>query len=342
MTDTHAHATIAPLLATLYDRAGDASAVRAALDQSFASDAAIRLCHPLGDEVGPDGLDKKAFAPMRRAMPDLERRCDIAIAGEVRDGSAAGQVWVGHCGHLIGTFVEPFLDIPPTGRVAHMRYHDFFRIEGGRVVEMQAIWDIPALMKQAGAWPMAPSLGVEWMAPAPATGDGRAPREGDPQAALDLVISMLEGLERHPREGGPEVMRLDRHWHPSFQWYGPSGIGTMRGISGFRRDHQMPFLNAMPDRYGAKTAPIFFAEGNYVGTTGWPNMHMTVSGDGWLGIVPSDRSIEMRSLDFWRMQDGLLRENWVLVDLLHVWDQLGVDVLARMRELTRPDRPTGL
>ena len=43
----------------------------------------------------------------------------------------------------------------------------------------------------------------------------------------------------------------------------------------------------------------------------------------------------MRSLDFWRVKDGLIRENWVLVDLLDAYAQLGVDVLARMRELTR-------
>jgi hypothetical protein len=29
----------------------------------------------------------------------------------------------------------------------------------------------------------------------------------------------------------------------------------------------------------------------------------------------------------------MIRENWVLVDLLDVYNQLGVDVLARMREL---------
>ena len=41
----------------------------------------------------------------------------------------------------------------------------------------------------------------------------------------------------------------------------------------------------------------------------------------------------MRRLDFWRVEGDLIRENWVLVDLLHVYDQLGVDVFARMREL---------
>ncbi len=109
----------------------------------------------------------------------------------------------------------------------------------------------------------------------------------------------------------------------------------MRQISGFRHWHQIPFLKAMPDRSGAISgAAVMFADGNYVGTTGWPNMKMTFSGDGWLGIAPSNRKIIMRSLDFWRCENGLLRENWVLVDLLHVYDQLGVDVFSRMREMT--------
>jgi hypothetical protein len=43
----------------------------------------------------------------------------------------------------------------------------------------------------------------------------------------------------------------------------------------------------------------------------------------------------MRSLDFWRCENGLIRENWVLVDLLHVYRQIGVDVLARMREFNK-------
>jgi hypothetical protein len=72
-----------------------------------------------------------------------------------------------------------------------------------------------------------------------------------------------------------------------------------------------------------------------VGVTGWPNMIQTLSHDGWLGIAPSGRRIEMRSLDFWRLEAGRIRENWVLVDLLHMYDQIGVDAFARMREFNK-------
>jgi len=33
-------------------------------------------------------------------------------------------------------------------------------------------------------------------------------------------------------------------------------------------------------------------------------------------------------------QNNKIRENWVLVDILDVYHQIGVDVFARMRELT--------
>ena len=67
--------------------------------------------------------------------------------------------------------------------------------------------------------------------------------------------------------------------------------------------------------------------------------NFTVTGDGWLGIAPSGREITMRSLDFWRCENGRIRENWVLVDLLHVYAQIGVDVFSRMREKTYARQP---
>jgi hypothetical protein len=32
---------------------------------------------------------------------------------------------------------------------------------------------------------------------------------------------------------------------------------------------------------------------------------------------------------------GLIRENWVLIDLLDVYRQLGIDVFARLREFNK-------
>jgi len=201
------------------------------------------------------------------------------------------------------------------------------------VVEVQALWDIPEVMMQAKAWPMAPSLGREWQVPGPATQDGLY-ASGDGQDSVELVSAMLAALGEFA-DGGVPAMQLEKFWHPKFSWYGPAGIGTGRGIQGFRDWHQIPFLNALPDRIGSLGTGNLFGEDQYAGFTAWPGMHMTVSGDGWLGIAPTGTKITMRSLDFWRTEHGLIRENWVLVDLLHVYDQLGVDVFARMREFNK-------
>lgn len=341
MTDapTRAKALVAPLRAAQYDF--DDAGVRAALDAVLAPDADVRLAHPLGQMTGPAAFFDRAYAPLFDAWPDLERRDTIVIAGTDDDGA----LWVGACGYYTGTFLGPWIDIPPTGHMSAMRFHEFYRIDGDRVSEIQALWDIPEVMIQAGAWPMAPSLGREWQVPGPTTQDGLVPGPYEPdrsEAARRIVTDMLMAMSRHPSEGGPEVMDMPRYWHPRMSWYGPAGIGTARGITGFRNWHQIPFLSAMPDRgqYPDEVTHHFFADQDYVGVTGWPNMVQTLSGDGWLGIAPSGTRITLRSLDFWRIENGLIRENWVLVDLLDVHRQLGVDVLARLREFNKA-RVTG-
>jgi len=322
---------IAPLRAAM--ETAEPAGVRAALGAVMAADAVMHMCHPFGDLTGPDALFEVCFAPLLAAMPDLERRDMILLAGTTPDG----QDWIGCMGSYMGTFTAPFLGIPPTGHLAHMRYHEFFHVDGGKIVEMQAIWDLPELMMQARAWPMAPQLGAFLNTPAPMSGDGLSV-SGDGQATMDHVIAMLTDLCKYPANPDPAVMNLSDYWHPRFNWYGPAGIGTGRGISGFRHWHQMPFLRGMPDRKLDAMGDLmshWFAQGNYVCETGWPNMRLTLSGDGWMGIAPSGTEVLMRSLDFWRMEGGLIRENWVLVDLLDIYRQLGVDVLGRLAEFNK-------
>lgn len=336
MTQDHRYiqALLDPFRAALY--AGDAATIRTELGAAMSDDCVVHLCHPFGDVTGPDAFFDTAFAPLLSALPDAERRDWLVVAGDDDQGHA----WVGCGGHYVGTFVAPFLDIPPTGHLTHMRFHEFYRFEHNKVVEVQAIWDIPEVMMQAGAWPMAPSLGREFCVPGPATADGlsRAPRNADQSMmSQQLIIDMLAHMVRHPKQGGPEVMDLPKFWHHKMNWYGPAGIGSGRGTAGFRNWHQIPFLAAMPDRgsHEQEISHHFFGDNSYCAVTGWPNMAQTLTGDGWMGIAPAGQKITLCSLDFWRIEGGKIRENWVLVDLLDLYRQIGVDVLVRMQEFNK-------
>jgi predicted ester cyclase len=321
---------IKQLSKALYDY--DDKTVSQAIKSVFSPNAIIQLSYPFELLAGPEGLYKDVYKPLAHAIPDLERRETIVIAGSAEDDSN----WVGCCGYYTGSFEKSWLDIPATGHQVSMRFHEFYRIENDVVVEMHAIWDIPEVMMQANAWPMAPSLGREWHVPAPATQDGLAVENDDVMANLSckLVGDMCNSLGNYASDGA-EAMQLEKYWHPRCSWYGPSGIGTGRGIKGFRNWHQIPFLNGMPNREGDVGKGYLFGDGNYVGFTAWPGMKMTISCDGWLGIAPANQQITMRSLDFWRCENGVIRENWVLVDILDVYHQIGVDVLARMKEFNK-------
>ena len=184
---------------------------------------------------------------LRAAWPDVERRDWIVMAGTDDHGGD----WVGCGGHFMGTFVAPFLDIPPTGHLAHMRFHEFYRFEDGRVVEYQALWDIPEVMMQAGAWPMAPSLGREFCVPAPASGDGLIRPDRDEARSREsqrIIVEMLDHMKRHPSQGGPEVMEMPRFWHETMTLVWPRrdrhGPGH-RGVSQLAPD-PVPERHARP------------------------------------------------------------------------------------------------
>ena len=71
-----------------------------------------------------------------------------------------------------------------------------------------------------------------------------------------------------------------------------------------------------------------FAEGNYAGFFGWPNLTNTPTG-GFLGLPASDKSSDMRVVDIYRREGDKIAENWVLIDLPWWLYQQGVDVFRR-------------
>jgi hypothetical protein len=75
---------------------------------------------------------------------------------------------------------------------------------------------------------------------------------------------------------------------------------------------------------------IRIGDGPYSVTGGWPSVFAMHSGGDFLGVGPTGRPVTMRVMDFYLHHEGLIRENWVPLDILDLLRQMGVDVLARM------------
>ncbi|MGB1154899.1 MAG: ester cyclase, partial [Paracoccaceae bacterium] len=46
----------------------------------------------------------------------------------------------------------------------------------------------------------------------------------------------------------------------------------------------------------------------------------------FMGVAASGKKVEIRYMDFWKVEDGKITDNWVMVDFAHVLAQLGHDV----------------
>jgi hypothetical protein len=287
------------------------------------------VSHPVNELIGAQQVLEGFLNPLRQAMPDVERRTDVFFAGhwDGRIDGGAG-TWVTCTGHYLGKFLAPLWGIPPTGEPAWLRFGEFYRIEDGRIVEARILLDLIDLARQAGRRLLPPSSGLELLVPGPqnATGILRQAADGQaPSTCLPLVEAMIGGLGRYNQQD-LRSMGMEQYWQPDMMWYGPCGIGTSRGIDGFQRHHQKPFLVAFPDRKGGHHRARF-GEGDYAASTGWPSVRATHAGP-YLGTPATNRPITMRVMDWWRQEEGLLAENWVLIDLPHLFLQMGVDLLA--------------
>lgn len=293
--------------------------------------------HPLPPLHTPQDVVSGYLLPLSRSLPDLERRAFIEIPGEYQ-----GQSWIAGTGYLIGTFSESLWGIPATGRTLHLRYTELVRMEGEKIAECYLIPDFLDAMYQAGAYPLRASLGHPGQVLPPATLDGICTRDPDPAYSaqtVQLIMDMLDCLRRYDGVS-LQSMDLENYWHKDFLWYGPAGIGTTRGISGFREHHQGPFLDGFPDR-DVDEHLCTVACGDYVATGGWPHMHATHTGGGWLGLPPSGKALEIRVMDIWRREGNLLRENWVAIDIPHMLSQMGLDVFEQMKAINKVGKHNG-
>lgn len=288
--------------------------------------------YPTGLLTGPDDI-ADYWAALRRAVPDMERRPLLFIGAENRDDPRLSGPRAPHLtasfGHYQGTFRAPLHGIPPTGGIVHLRYAEAHHLQGDRIARSWVFLDLLDLARQAGLWPLPPSLGTEGMWPGPATGDGIRLEDGAPSDTLDTVFAMHDALLGFDGKS-LDSMPHDAYWHPDFMYYAGSGIGMTRGLGGFRAHHQIPFLRAFPDR-NSEGHFIRISDGPFAVTGG--TVYGTHSA-GYLGMPPTGRVARMPVMDFYRVDEsGLIRENWLPIDLLGMAAGLGNDLLGRIRHM---------
>ncbi len=303
-----------------------------AIDDIVDDGALWLLSDPIDELRGAARLKDGLWRPLLHSFPDFERQDDIVLAGEFKE-----RTWVAATGHIIGTFERDWLGIPANRQAAYIRYGEILEFAGSTIAGGHIIIDIIGVARQAGVDLVPRGLGAELLAPAPMTHDGvrrTTGPEAESMKTLRLVEAMIAGLMRYDRNTLAS-MEQERFWHKDMMWYGPAGIGTTRGLSGFQNYHQKPFLAFIPDRVGGNHVARI-GDACYVASGGWPSITATSSGAPWISTpLPAGRKVTMRVMDFWRRDGDLLKENWVFIDIPNVFRQFGIDVFSPLRSKAR-------
>ena len=313
------------------------------LAERTAPDWLWRGMHPFHEQEGAVAVAEVFWAPVLRSMTAVQRRPDIFFAGQSSVEGGPG-VWVVSMGHLMGLFDAPFLGIPPTRKIAMLRYAEFNLVHEGRIVETAMFCDLLHLMRQAGLSPLPLQTAAHLVQPGPLTHDGLLYDDADPAEGVEtlaLIERMISDIAANsntgpgsvPRDPSPQA-ELARCWHEDMIWWGPEGIGATYTIDRYVEQHQRPFRTHLTERtfHGHKAR---LAEGHYGGFFGWANLSVTPLG-GYMGLPKGPRA-EMRVVDIYRRDGDGLAENWVFIDMLHFLNQQGLDVLGRLAEIG----PTG-
>ena len=286
--------------------------------------------HPFHLQTDVHTISSHFWQPFRHAVRHMQRRMDVFFAGTnlIDDG---GAVWVCSMGHLMGLFDNAWLGILPTGKIAMLRYAEFHRVEDGKIAETAFYFDIPHFMLQAGYTPLGNQAAAHLVQPGPAPHDALLFSDADEfegQKTSDAIHRMISDLGQW-QSGLPLEEELARSWHDDMIWWGPGGIGSTYTIARYAQQHAGPFRAGLSDRSG--TGHIArIAEGHYGGFFGWPNFTAKPTG-GYLGLPPSDKACEFRVIDIYRREGDKLKENWVFIDMLHFFNQQGVDVLGNLQ-----------
>ncbi|WP_299958068.1 ester cyclase [uncultured Roseobacter sp.] len=147
---------------------------------------------------------------------------------------------------------------------------------------------------------------------APLSRDTDMSKTDDTRAVIE---GMVDGLNDH------RIDDIGTFFAQSFRWMGNQGCGTKNGLREFQDNWQRPFQAAFSDKVCVDEARLYMGEW----AAAFGRQEATHSGV-FMGVAPTGKRVNIRYMDFWKVENGKITDNWVMVDFPHVLAQLGVDV----------------
>ena len=129
-----------------------------------------------------------------------------------------------------------------------------------------------------------------------------------------VIAGMVDGLNDH------RIDDIGAFFADSFRWIGNQGCGHKKGLREFQDNWQRPFQAAFSDKVCIDEARLYMGEW----AAAFGRQEAVHSGT-FMGIAPTGKQVEIRYMDFWKVVDGKIVDNWVMVDFPYVLAQLGVD-----------------
>ena len=127
-----------------------------------------------------------------------------------------------------------------------------------------------------------------------------------------VIEGMVDGLNDH------RINDIGDFFADGFRWMGNTGCGVKNGLKEFQDNWQRPFQAAFSDKVCVDEARLYMGEWAAFG-----RQEAVHSGSFW--GLNEGKKVEIR-MDFWKVEEGRITDNWVMVDFPHVMAQLGVDV----------------
>ncbi|MEM8869690.1 MAG: ester cyclase [Pseudomonadota bacterium] len=132
-----------------------------------------------------------------------------------------------------------------------------------------------------------------------------------------VIEAMVDGLNDH------RIDDIGDFFTDGFRWMGNFGCGTKTGLKEFQDNWQRPFQAAFSDKVCIDEARLYMGEW----AAAFGRQEATHSGE-FMGIPATGKRVDIRYMDFWKVMNGKIVDNWVMVDFPHVLAQIGHDVFG--------------